>query len=411
MQQEPTAFSIFKYPELKNFLLSRFLFIMMLRMMGTVVGWQIYHITNDPLSIGIVGLSEFVPAFLLALYAGHVVDISERRKLILRSMTLYTLCAAGLLLISTSMVQQKLSSGVIPLLIYTMIFFTGVIRSFSGPTFQAVLAQTVPKELLARAAAASSATWLIASICGHAVGGFMIAGLGYSKTYLAIIIVVLIAVLVMSRISPKPPATAGDKKTWDSVKEGLQFVWKTKDLLGSMSLDLFAVLFGGAVALIPVFAKDILKVGPIGFGWLNAAADIGSIGIILWLTFHPLKRKQGLILLYAVAGFGICIILFGLSRWYWLSFAALMVSGVLDGISVVVRSTIFQLKTPNEMRGRVSSVNSMFINSSNELGQFESGVTAKIMGTVPAVLFGGGMTLLVVIITWFKAPSLKKTEF
>jgi MFS family permease len=411
MQQEPTAFSIFKYAELKNFLLSRFLFIMMLRMMGTVVGWQIYHITNDPLSIGMVGLSEFVPAFLLALYAGHIVDISERRQLMLRSMSLYTLCAAGLLLISTSMAQQKLPSGSIPFFIYSMIFFTGVIRAFSGPTFQAILAHTVPKELLARAAAASSATWLIASICGHAAGGFMIAGLGYSKTYLAIIIIVLIAVLIMSRIEPKPAANSGDKKTWDSVKEGLQFVWKTKDLLGSMALDLFAVLFGGAVALIPVFAKDILKVGPIGFGWLNAAADIGSIIIILWLTFHPLKRKQGLLLLYAVAGFGICIILFGLSRWYWLSFAALMVSGVLDGISVVVRSTIFQLKTPNEMRGRVSSVNSMFINSSNELGQFESGVTAKIMGSVPAVLFGGCMTLLVVIITWFKAPSLKKTEF
>lgn len=178
-----------------------------------------------------------------------------------------------------------------------------------------------------------------------------------------------------------------------------------------MALDLFAVLFGGAVALIPVFARDILQVGPVGFGWLNAAADIGAITMILALTLFPLQKKQGLVLLYAVAGFGASIILFGLSTWYILSFMALVCSGLLDGISVVIRSTIVQLKTPDYMRGRVSSVNSMFINSSNELGQFESGFMARLLGTIPSVVFGGFMTIAVVIVTWFKAPTLKKMEY
>jgi MFS family permease len=188
-------------------------------------------------------------------------------------------------------------------------------------------------------------------------------------------------------------------------------VWNTKELLGALTLDLFAVLFGGAVALVPVFAKDILKVGPVGFGWLNAAADIGAILIVALLTLMPLQKKQGKILLLAVAGFGASMILFALSTWYWLSFTALLLAGMLDGISIVIRGTILQLKTPNALRGRVMSVNSMFINSSNELGQFESGLAARIMGVVPSVVFGGCMTLAVVVITWLKAPGLRKLEY
>ncbi len=182
-------------------------------------------------------------------------------------------------------------------------------------------------------------------------------------------------------------------------------------MLGAISLDLFAVLFGGAVALIPEFADKILQVGPIGFGWLNAAMDIGSAAVMIALTFSPMKKRQGYKLMFAVAGFGVCIIVFGFSSWYWLSFIALLLAGMLDGISVIVRGTILQLTTPDEMRGRVSSVNSMFINSSNELGQFESGFMARALGTVPSVIFGGCMTLLVVIITWFKAPGLRKFEY
>ena len=206
-------------------------------------------------------------------------------------------------------------------------------------------------------------------------------------------------------------ARSVELKTWDSMKEGLAFVWRTKEILATFSMDMFAVLFGGAVAMVPVYAKDILHTGPIGFGWLNAASDIGAILIVALLAFFPLKKAQGKKLFIAVAGFGVCIIVFALSKWFLLSFIALMMAGILDGISIVVRGTVMQLKTPDHMRGRVSSVGSMFINSSNELGQFESGMAARLMGVVPSVVFGGCMTLLVVTATWFKAPGLRKFEY
>jgi MFS family permease len=207
-----------------------------------------------------------------------------------------------------------------------------------------------------------------------------------------------LSLIILFQLKPKPALNvAGEKKTWDSVKEGLNFVYKTKELLGALSLDLFAVLFGGAVAMVPVFARDILKVGAQGFGLLNGASDMGSIFIVILLTLFPMKSGQGKKLMFAVAGFGICIIIFALSKLFWISFGALVIAGMLDGISVVVRGTIMQLKTPDNMRGRVMSVNSMFINSSNELGQFESGLAARILGVVPSVVFGGCMTLMVVV--------------
>jgi MFS family permease len=249
-------------------------------------------------------------------------------------------------------------------------------------------------------------------VCGHAIGGFLIAGLGNTGTLIVISSLMVIAWGVLWRIGLKPALNEkGWKKPWESVKEGLRYVFKTKEILGALSLDMFAVLFGGAIAMIPVYARDILKVGPVGFGWLNGAGDMGDIIMVIILTLFPLRRKQGLRLLYAVFGFGISIIVFALSKNYVLSFAALLIGGMLDGISVVVRGTIMQLKTPDAMRGRVLSVNSMFVNSSNELGQFESGLAAKLLGVVPSVIFGGCMTIAVVIATWIKAPSLRKMEY
>jgi hypothetical protein len=275
-----------------------------------------------------------------------------------------------------------------------------------------MIASIVPKNILQNATTWNQGIWLSASVTGHATVGFLIAGIGHTGSLVIICLLVMAGFAFMYQIKPKPPLNEpGEKKTMDSVKEGLRFVFHTKEVLGALSLDLFAVLFGGAVAMIPVFAKDILKVGPIGFGWLNAASDIGSIIVIVILTIFPLHRAQGKKLLLAVGGFGICIIVFALSKLFWLSFVVLLTSGFLDGISVVIRGTILQLKTPDNMRGRVMSVNSMFINSSNELGQFESGVAAKIMGVIPSVIFGGTMTLLVVCTTWFKAPSLRKMEY
>lgn len=381
-------------------------------MVGTVVAYQLFQLTKSSFSIGIVGLSEFIPVFSLALYAGHVIDKSDKRKIMIRGLFCYMLCAIILVIVTSPSIEKQFGKKLLEYSFYTVIFFTGIIRAFVGPTTNAIISQLVPRHLLPFAANISSSTWLTASILGHASAGFFIAWFGVNTTFYIITAYILLATFILSNISAKPViANTTDLGAWESVKEGLKFVETNKILLGAISLDLFAVLFGGAVALIPEFAEKILKVGPIGFGWLNAAIDIGSVITIVTITLLPMKKKQGKKLFIAVAGFGICIIIFGLSRFYWLSFFALLLAGMLDGISVIVRGTVLQLTTPDKMRGRVSSVNSMFINSSNELGQFESGFMARIMGTVPSVIFGGCMTLLVVIITWFKAPNLRKFEY
>ena len=380
-------------------------------MMGTLVAWWMYELTGDAFYIGMIGLAEAIPAVGLSLYAGFIIDKSEKRKLLLRTVILYAVCVIILLGVSTNWFHGEFGNKLIIIFIYTVIFFTGAIRAFSGPSFGAIIASMVPRELLIYASQLSSTSWLVASITGHAMAGFLIVWLQVTGTFMVILTLILIGLFSLFKIKEKPASLTVEKKTLEAVGEGLKYVFKTKEVLAALSLDLFAVLFGGAVAMVPVYAKDILHVSPIGFGWLNAASDIGSICMVIALTLSPMKKKQGIKLLFAVAGFGICVIIFGISKWYWLSFVALMVSGLLDGVSVVVRSNIIQLKTPDELRGRVMSVNSMFINSSNEIGQFESGVAAKFMGAIPSVIFGGCMTLFIVITTWIKAPSLKKLEY
>jgi MFS family permease len=405
-------FAAIRIKEFKNLLIGRFIFIIALRMMTTLVGWWIYQLTNAAFAIGLVGLSEVIPAVSFALYAGHVIDISEKRWMLLRGVLLYFVAASVLLFLSSGFVKERLANHWIAGCIYGVIFCTGIIRSFTGPVFNVILAYIVPKSVLQNATTWNQGAWLSASVTGHALGGLLIAYFGITGALTAIVIAILGGFIVLTGLKPKPPLNEkGEQRTWESVKEGLRFVFRTKELLGAISLDLFAVLFGGAVAMVPVYARTILHVGAIGYGWLNAASDIGSICIVVLLTIYPLQKHQGRTLLFAVAGFGACIIIFGLSKIYLLSFLALMISGMLDGISVVVRGTITQLKTPDNMRGRVLSVNSMFINSSNELGQFESGVAAHLLGNVPSVVFGGCMTLLVVIITWLKAPTLRKLEY
>ena len=399
-------------PEFRSLLTGRFCFVLAFRMLGTLVGWWMYELTNAPFAIGLIGLAEVVPALSLALYAGHVIDISEKKSLLLKGLAAYFVCAFVMLLLSTSYIHLHFGKAFIIGGIYTIIFMTGIVRSFSGPVFGAIIGQMMPKETLPNAITWNQGAWLSASVLGHASAGFCIAYIQNSGTLVVVTILMAVAFIILTTIRRKPAAANNSgKRTWESVKEGLNFVFSTKEVLGALSLDLFAVLFGGAVAMVPVYARDILKVGPIGFGWLNSAADIGSILIVIGLALFPLQRKQGKTLLMVVAGFGICILVFALSQLFWLSFAALLISGFLDGISMVVRGTIVQLKTPDEMRGRVMSVNSMFINSSNELGQFESGLAAKCFGVVSSVVFGGAMTLLVVIVTWVKAPSLREMEY
>jgi MFS family permease len=392
--------------------MGRFCFVMALRMMTTLLGWWIYNLTNAPLAIGLIGLSEVVPAVSLALYAGHIIDLSDKQKLLRRGIVLYFTAVLILLLLSTKNTTHFFSNHTIAIFIYFVVFCTGIVRAFVGPVFNVILAQVVPKSTLQNATTWNQGSYLSASVTGHALGGLLIAVLGNTGTFIVIACLIATAFVILLNIQPKPPLNErGEKRTWESVKEGLNFVFKTKEILGALSLDLFAVLFGGAVAMVPVFARDILKVGAEGFGILNSASDMGAICSVVLLTASPMRRRQGYKLLLAVFGFGVCIILFALSKLFILSFIALLLSGMLDGISVVIRGTIMQLKTPDNMRGRVMSVNSMFINSSNELGQFESGVAAKLLGVVPSVIFGGCMTIAVVIITWLKAPTLRKMEY
>jgi MFS family permease len=404
-------YQLLKQKEFRSFITGRFLFIMGLRMTGTVVAWWIYQLTNSPLALGLVGLSEVVPALSLALYAGHYIDRNENRRLLLRCLMLYIFCVVALFFLSEKDFIAENRAWTIASIIFVIIGITGAVRSFSGPVFSSIISKIVPKEQLAAAASISTSTWLTASIVGHALAGFTIAWIDIHFTFLLILAFMVGGFYCLYQIQAKPINSISKSNTWQSVKEGIHYVFKTKEILGALILDLFAVLFGGAVAMIPVFAKEILHTSSIGFGWLNAASDIGSIITVTTLTLKPLKKKQGKILLYAVGLFGVCIILFALSKFFWLSFIALLISGAVDGVSMIVRSVILQIKTPDQIRGRVMSVNSMFINSSNELGQFESGVAAKILGLVPSVIFGGCMTIGIVVVTWFKAPTLRKMEY
>lgn len=398
--------------EYRNLMAGRFAFVLAMRMITTCVGWWIYQITKDTMAIGMIGLSEVIPALSLALYSGHRVDISDKRRLILQGVMGYLAAALVLLFLSSSSSSSLFRTTHIAWFVYGVFFCTGILRSFVGPCFTAMIANIVPKNILQNATTWNQGVWLSASVTGHAMAGFLIAMIGVSHTFVVISCFILLSIILLCQLKPKPPHQINkDKKTWESVKEGLSFVFKTKALLAAMALDMFAVLFGGAAAMIPVFATDILKIGPTGFGWLNAATDIGAIIIVIVLTLWPIRRDQGRKMLLSVGGFGICIIVFGLSKWFYLSFFVLMISGILDGISMVTRGTLMQLLTPDNMRGRVSSVSGMFVTSSNELGQFESGIMSKLMGVIPSVVFGGCMTLTVVITTWFKTPTLRKFEY
>lgn len=394
------------------YLTARFLFIAGLRMTPVLLGWKLYEVTGSKLALGVLGLSEVIPAIALALPAGVQVDKSNKHRLISICMAAYFLLMAGLLIITSHWFAEKVSPKTIEWGIYSLVFGTGVVRAYSSSAFNAFLAQLVPTETLVRAVSLNSMCWLIAAVTGPAMAGLLLGYTSISVAFSMVCICIAVAVLIFQFIKAKPISwQPGKTKTWAGIKEGLHFVFRQKALLGAISLDMFAVLFGGAVALLPVFAKDILHIDPQQLGWLMAATYLGNFVAISWLTADPLKKKQGQTLLWSVAGFGICIILFALSKNFWLSFVALFVSGLFDGISVIIRGTIVQLFVPDDMRGRVSAVNSMFVNSSNELGQFESGVAATLLGTVPSVIFGGCMTLLVTIFTWFKAPGLRKFEY
>jgi MFS family permease len=402
-------YAALRIKEFNIFLALRFVLVFAWSMQFIVVEWQVYSLTKDPLSLGIIGLMEIIPALGMALFAGHIVDQKEKRNLFLKIISLFSLISLGLFFISGDSITW--STNTILYSIYAFVFFGGLLRSFFGPTIFSLIALIVPKKVYPNAATWSSSTWQMASILGPAVGGFTINWIGIHWSLCIVFVLVMVALVLGTMISKKPVLNPKiGEPVLESLKEGIRFVFNTKAVLGALSLDMIAVLFGGAVALLPVFAQDILKVGSEGFGILRAAPAIGAFLTMLITAYIPISRKAGLKLLVAVFGFGVSIIVFGLSTIFWVSVMALFFSGVTDGVSMVIRQTILQLKTPDHMRGRVASVNTMFVGSSNELGAFESGLTAKLMGTVTAVVFGGSMTILTVLTTGIISPSFRKLD-
>lgn len=391
--------------------MTRFAIIFALNMQATIVGWKVYEITRDPLSLGLVGLAELIPAMGLALFSGHYVDRHEKRNLFLGCVLGYFLCGTAYLLITSPIANHLYNSSVLVDWLYVITFVGGIVRSFNGPASFSLMAIIIPRELYPNASTWSSSAWQTGAVLGPLTGGLLYGCFGISWALSVDLIFILIAGISLIYIKPKEIHSLNSGNSlWHSLSEGVRFVYRKKEILSSLTLDLFAVLFGGAVALLPVFASQILRVGPGGLGFLRATPSLGSFLTMILIAYFPLNKNPGKKLIGSVFGFGLCMILFGLSRNLLLSLGALFFSGIFDGVSVVIRNTILQLRTPDFMRGRVASVHSMFVGSSNEFGAFESGVTAKWMGTVPAVVFGGIMTLVVVVTTFLTSPRLKNLE-
>lgn len=412
---QASAYDVLKIPDFRNYLLARALITFGINILGTTVGWQVYEISQDPFSLGLIGLAEFLPFLVVTLIGGYVADIFDRRTIMFTCVVLYAICAAGLYLLTHRYPQVFEWYGALP--IFIIIGLTGLIRGFLSPAQTAFAAQLIPPQLYTNAATWNTMIWHLSSIGGPAAGGLLCA---FSKnawpSYAFTAVLASTGLWFILRIASKHVAKAEGEPTLPregflaSVRTGLSFVFNNQVVLSSLALDMFAVLFGGAVALLPAFAKDVLDVGPEGFGALRAAPAVGAF-IMAWvLAYRPPRENAGRWLLVAVAGYGICTILFAVSKNFWLSLLMLAGTGFFDNISMVIRSTIVQLFTPNEMRGRVSAVNSLFVGSSNELGAFESGLAAKLLGIVPSVIFGGSMTMLVVGVTWWKAPKLRDLD-
>jgi MFS family permease len=411
MKTKNDPYQALRYKEFNIFLLIRFAMVFAWSMQFIIIEWEVYRITKSALSLGIIGLMEIIPAIAMALFAGHIVDQSEKKGMLIKCIFGFLFISSGLFCLTLPSLSAHFQTTTLLYLIYFFVFLGGIVRSFLGPTIFSLLALIVPKQAYSNAATWSSSVWQVGSVIGPAVAGFSITFIGVHWSLALVVAFAFAALLGLTFIEKKPILNPKiGEPVLESLREGVKFVFNNKMILGALTLDMTAVLFGGAVALLPIFALDILQVGPQGFGVLRAAPAVGAILTMLFTAYVPVNKNAGIKLLTAIFLFGVCIIVFGLSTIFWISLLALFFSGVVDGISMVIRSTILQLKTPDHMRGRVASVNSIFVGSSNELGAFESGLTAKLMGTVPAVVFGGCMTLLIVLGMGTFMPSFRKLD-
>jgi len=368
-------------------------------MMIMAVGWQVYHLTGRVLDLGLIGLSQFLPFLCLVLFAGHAADQFDRRLIILLCLCAYGTCAILLLSFALTRVASTLP-------IFGVLAVLGVARAFQRPAMQSFVPTLVPASSLRNALAVNSSANQVATIVGPSVGGLLYAlsdatfghFSGAERVYGAAAILMMAAIGMIAMLHKRRERSTRSAPSWDSLLEGIRFIWRRKPVLGAISLDLFAVLFGGATALLPAFTRDVLHAGPEVFGYLRAAPGLGAGATALWLAFRPVSRHVGMTMFGGVAAFGVATVIFGLTHYFWVAMTALVILGVGDMISVFIRSMLVQLNTPDEIRGRVSAVNSVFIGASNELGEFESGFTAAWFGLVPAIVVGGAATLVVTVL-------------
>jgi MFS family permease len=409
MQDRTDPYGSLRYPQFRNLVLASFLLTIGLLTQEVAIGYQLYKITHDPLALGLVGLIEAIPFISLSLFGGHIADRYSKRKTLLWSVA--GIAASSLMLHVLSEQSLHLQQATIVMAIYATIFIIGLCRAFQSPTATALRAFLVPVALYENASTWASSAWQVGAIVGPAISGFLYAWLGFSNTLLVVVGLVGAALALYWTIGETPISPRDStENVVESVKQGVRFVFKTKIILYSISLDLFSVLFGGVMAILPIYAQDILRVGAEGLGILRAAPSLGAVLTLMMLARVSPMKHAWRNLLAVVVGFGICIIVFAVSPWLSLSVVALFLSGAFDSVSVVVRATILQLMTPDEIRGRVMAVNGIFLASSNELGAFESGLAAKLMGTVPSAVFGGAMTLLIVGWMYFSSKELLKVN-
>jgi MFS family permease len=400
-----------KIKEFRLFLASRLGIIFALNMQSTILYFWVYQLTNNKLSLGFVGLAEVIPAIGCSLIAGHYVDQNEKRKMVIKCLSGYLITSICLFFIALPLIEKKMTVSLIVGLIYFFVFIGGILRSFYAPSMFSLFGLVVPREHFPNATSWSSMSWQLGAVIGPLMAGVFIASFGIPIGLFAVICFLLSIYFPLLSITEKPILKKEKEPVLQSIKEGLKFVMRTPTLLGAQLLDMFSVLFGGAVALLPVYQKEILHVNEMGFGILRAAPGIGALLTLGLLAFLPLKNKPGQKLFLCVTGFALSIIVFGISTNFYLSVLMLLFSGMFDAVSVVIRSTILQLVTPDAMRGRVSAVNTIFVSSSNEFGDFESGVMAHWLGTVRAVVTGGVLTLGVIAFTYAKVPKLRNFTF
>jgi len=399
-------FAALRYKEFRLYIGMRFFLTFAYQMQAVIIGYYIYQRTHDAFALGMIGLVEAIPSIGIALYGGYVADKSEKKKLLLRIFGVMWVCSIVMLLVTLPQSHLYLSDHLALVIIYVMIFCIGLARGFYGPTAFSIMTSIIPRELYPNSSTWNSSAFQAASVIGPMVGGIIFAYAGITPTFMVVVAFISIAFIAILFLNRHQPEYVPKESIYASLSEGIGFVWNSRMMLGAMSLDLFSVLFGGVVAVLPIFAKDILQVGASGFGMMRSIDSVGAILTMLLMTRYSPMNKPWRNLLIAVTGFGLSIICFGLSRNFYWSLFFLFTLGAFDSISVLIRSTIMQVLTPDTMRGRVSAVNNMFIGSSNEIGAFESGVTAKYMGAIPSVLFGGSMTLIVVVTTWLKTKKL-----